>query len=153
MPLRRCTLVHLPLFVLAACGGAGSQDDGTSGSTDATVTGSTGTGEGTLTSGPTGPSTTAMADSGSSSADESGSESGDTDADPSEPFGHCGVATSMFELPTTEGEGIYYDDVQAAFPGVDWSDVDRLYNPAGTYPSLLLGNLPDRDPADPLVIT
>ncbi|MEM1179706.1 MAG: hypothetical protein AAGM22_15275, partial [Acidobacteriota bacterium] len=27
------------------------------------------------------------------------------------------------------GQGIYYGDVQAAFPGVNWNTLDRLYLP------------------------
>ena len=59
-----------------------------------------------------------------------------------------------FILPTpSPGNGIWYTDLQASFPAVNWSDLDRLYIPAGHYPNLLLGGLPDRSPSDPLVIT
>lgn len=62
--------------------------------------------------------------------------------------------TLTFTLPQPPpGNGIWYPDLQASFPGVDWSDLDRLYIPAGHYPNLLLGGFPDRSAADPLVIT
>ncbi len=51
------------------------------------------------------------------------------------------------------GGGIYYGDVQASFPGVNWQTLDRLYLPAGHWGALLLGNLPDRSSDRPLVIT
>lgn len=138
--------------MLAACGDAGSDDDDSSADTGGTTTTTA-----SSTVGETGPSTsnpsTTVGESDSGSVDESGSESGDTGEDPCAPFGHFGTPSSTFELPTVDGEGIYYDDIQAAFPEVDWSDVDRLYVPAGSYPQMLIGNLPERDAADPLVIT
>ncbi len=69
-----------------------------------------------------------------------------------DPPGHFGVPTTTFTLPST-GPSISYDDVQAAFPQVDWSMLDRLYLPAGQYTNILLGNLPDRTADRPLVIT
>lgn len=48
---------------------------------------------------------------------------------------------------------MYYIDVQASFPNVDWQNIDRLYIPAGHYPYIRLGNLPNRDPSKPLIIT
>jgi hypothetical protein len=68
-----------------------------------------------------------------------------------EPFGVYGAPTSTFTLPT--GESIYFTDVQASFPEVDWQTLDRLYVPAGNYKQLYLGNLPDRTADRPLVIT
>lgn len=73
-----------------------------------------------------------------------------------EPFGHFGAPASTFTLPAQSGNGVSYfnyPDVQQAFPNVDWTKLDRLYLPAGSYVSLLIGNLPARDPAHPLVIT
>lgn len=71
-------------------------------------------------------------------------------------FGHFGVPTSTFTLPV-QGSGasqtLAYDDVQKSFPSVDWTTLERLYLPAGSYQELQLGNLPARDPAHPLVIT
>jgi hypothetical protein len=53
----------------------------------------------------------------------------------------------------TSGAAINYADVQKSLPAVDWKTLERLYIPAGAYPQLMLGNLPTRDPAHPLVIT
>jgi hypothetical protein len=69
-----------------------------------------------------------------------------------DPPGHFGNATTTFELPPN-GTGFSYTDVQAAFPEVDWSTLDRLYIPAGQYTNFLVGNLPDRTADRPLVIT
>src|SRR5262249_24031246 len=69
-----------------------------------------------------------------------------------EPFGHFPAPEITFTLPAS-GESIYYLDVQASFPDVDWSKLDRLFIPAGSYKHMTLGNLPDRDAARPLVIT
>ena len=49
--------------------------------------------------------------------------------------------------------GLYLPDVQASYPEVDWSTLERLYIPAGHYKFIKLGNLPNRDAASPLVIT
>ncbi len=68
-----------------------------------------------------------------------------------EPFGHFPAPETTFTLPT-DGP-LYYPDVQAAFPEVDWATLDRLYVPAGDYLELNLGNLPDRTEDRPLVIT
>lgn len=69
-------------------------------------------------------------------------------------LGRWGTPTDTLTLPDVpDGEGLYYPDLQASFPDVDWATLDRLYIPAGSYSFLNLGNLPDRDPADPLVIT
>lgn len=70
----------------------------------------------------------------------------------------CGSAfggdLETFTLPApSPGDGIYYGNIQAALPGVNWSTLDRLYVPAGHWAALLLGNLPSRDPSRPLVIT
>jgi len=72
-------------------------------------------------------------------------------SDDCEAFGRHGTPENTFTLPTESST--YYPDIQAAFPDVDWQTLDRLYIPAGSYPSLNLGNLPDRDAARPLVIT
>ena len=88
-------------------------------------------------------------------ADSSGTgdDTSDTGTDPCEPFGAFAPPTTSFTLPAVEGQAIAYADVQAAFPEVDWSDVDRLYIPGGSYLQLQLGNLPERTADDPLVIT
>ena len=49
--------------------------------------------------------------------------------------------------------GLYLNDVQASYPDVDWSTLERLYIPQGQYSYIHIGNLPARDPATPLVIT
>jgi hypothetical protein len=65
-----------------------------------------------------------------------------------------GAPDVTFTLPVpANGNGIYYIDVQASFPAVDWQALDRLYIPAGHYPFIRINNLPDRDPANPLIIT
>lgn len=69
-----------------------------------------------------------------------------------EPFGHFPAPTSTFTLPSS-GSSIYYLDIQASFPDVDWKTLDRLFIPAGSYKHVTLGNLPDRDASRPLVIT
>ncbi len=64
------------------------------------------------------------------------------------------LGLETFTLPAPNpGQGIYYGDLQAAFPGVDWGTLDRLYLPAGHWSALLLGNLPQRTAQHPLVIT
>jgi hypothetical protein len=70
-----------------------------------------------------------------------------------DPPGHFGGAPEhVFTLPAS-GDRIYHEDVQAAFPEVDWQTLDRLYIPAGQYREVRLGNLPVRQAARPLVIT
>ncbi len=70
------------------------------------------------------------------------------------PDGRFGSADETFTLPAPdEGRGIYFPDLQESFSEVDWATLDRLYIPAGHYPFISLGNLPDREPGDPLVIT
>lgn len=69
---------------------------------------------------------------------------------------HAGAASALntFTLPLpSAGEGMYYSNVQASFPNVDWAHLDRLYIPAGHYKFIYLHGLPQRDPASPLVIT
>ncbi len=57
-------------------------------------------------------------------------------------------------LPGPSGNGgMYFPDLQASFPEVDWQQLDRLYIPAAHYRFLNLGNLPQRTPDRPLVIT
>jgi Right handed beta helix region len=69
-----------------------------------------------------------------------------------DPPGHFGVPENTFDLPAM-GDGIYYMDVQASFPNVDWMTLDRLYLPAGQWKNVYLGNLPVRTKERPLVIT
>lgn len=63
-----------------------------------------------------------------------------------------GLVTLTLPGPAGNG-GMYYPDLQASFPGVDWSQLDRLYVPAAHYRFINLGNLPQRTPDRPLVIT
>mgnify|MGYP001060450700 CR=1 FL=1 len=77
-------------------------------------------------------------------------------ASPSYPltFGRWGVPGNVLVLPEkAEGTGYYYKDIQASFPGVNWQSLDRLYIPAGNYSFINIGNLPDRTPQNPLIIT
>lgn len=68
--------------------------------------------------------------------------------------GYFGVPESTFTLTgVSDGSGIYFIDVQASFPDVDWETLDRLYIPAGHYSFIRLGNLPDRSSDDPLIIS
>lgn len=62
------------------------------------------------------------------------------------------TVTIPYSAKNAEG-GLYYTDIQAAFPQTDWSTVDRLYIEAGQYAYISIGNLPNRTPEDPLVIT
>lgn len=74
-------------------------------------------------------------------------------AETCEAEGRYGVPQSTFTLPVKSGAAINYADVQKSLPDIDWTSLERLYIPAGTYPQLMLGNLPARDAAHPLVIT
>lgn len=60
---------------------------------------------------------------------------------------------SQFVLPVQGNESIYYNDIQASFPQVDWQNLDRLYIPAGHYNFMKLNNLPQRSSDKPLIIT
>ncbi len=61
---------------------------------------------------------------------------------------------STLTLPTRPAcEGLYYNDIQASFPLVDFSNLDRIYIPAGHYKFIRLGNLPDKTVSNPLIIT
>lgn len=70
-----------------------------------------------------------------------------------EAFGVYGPPGTTFTLPAVDGEAIYYPDLPASFPEVDFSTLSRLYIPAGRYKALNLGNLPMREPGAPLIIT
>lgn len=96
-------------------------------------------------------------DAHSHGATDGGPGSGVVDSGPvssCDPPGHFGGApTETFDLPPSSPNQLAYDDVQAAFPAVHWDTLDRLYLPAGHYTNLMLGNLPARDAAHPLIIT
>ena len=67
----------------------------------------------------------------------------------------CDAFTNVTLPPPDGNGGLYKIDVQASYPAVNWTDVDRLYIPAGHYKYFRLGNLPDRCGvgAKPLIIT
>lgn len=61
---------------------------------------------------------------------------------------------NTFTLPAANASGeLYYPNVTESFPEVDFATLDRLYLRAGEYKTILLGNLPERAPERPLVIT
>lgn len=124
-------------LVIGAFGVLGCGDDSNTGGSGATTVGGGGAGGG---------SGGAVSSGGSHSGGEGGGASS------CEPFGHFGPPGTTFTLPVS-GEGIYYPDVQASFPEVDWQTLDRLYIPAGQYKEFNLGNLPERTAERPLVIT
>jgi hypothetical protein len=65
-----------------------------------------------------------------------------------------GTPQNTFTIPyPTNGNILYLPNIQAAYPAVDWSTLDRLYISAGTYAAIKIGNLPTRSAARPLVIT
>ena len=70
-----------------------------------------------------------------------------------EPFGHYPAPQTTFTLPVPQNGNLAFNDVQAAFPEVDWSTLDRLYIPAGQYRTVRLDNLPVRTAERPLIIT
>ncbi len=65
--------------------------------------------------------------------------------------GRWPAPTTTFTLPTDKP--LYYPDLQKSFPAVAWNVIDRLYIPAGKYGPVVLGNLPNRTPQMPLIIT
>ncbi len=68
--------------------------------------------------------------------------------------GRWGLPEDTLVLPgKADGQGYYYPDIQAAFPDVDWQSLERLYIPAGSYNFINIGNLPNRTPENPLIIT
>ena len=68
-------------------------------------------------------------------------------------FVSAGTLETLSLPAPSPGGSVYYSDVQASFPGTDWSTLDRLYLPAGHWDGLWLGNLPERTAESPLVIT
>jgi hypothetical protein len=151
-PLRTCVL--LTLASAAACGDGGSAE--ATGTDAASTGGSADDGGSAPTSAPGGDGDPTSGDSVADDTGDSDGGSSDTgDPPPGEcaPFGHFGAPRTTFVLPAREGTGIYHPDVQASFPEVDWSTLDRLYVPAGQYTSMNLGNLPERTADRPLVIT
>jgi len=73
---------------------------------------------------------------------------------PRNPDGQWGVPQFTLTVPAPPpGQGLYLIDIQASYPAVDWSTLDRLYLSAGQYKFLRIGNLPVRSPDRPLIIT
>jgi hypothetical protein len=60
---------------------------------------------------------------------------GGADAPVTPTYGRYGVPETTFTIPKAEGNppAISISDIQAKFPEVDWSKLDRLYIPAGVY--------------------
>lgn len=59
----------------------------------------------------------------------------------------------QFILPVQGMSGIYYPDIQASFPQINWQTLERLYIPAGTYNYMKIDHLPVRTADNPLIIT
>ena len=73
---------------------------------------------------------------------------------PRNPDGEWGAPQFTLTIPAPAlGYGTYLIDIQASYPAVDWSTLDRLYFEAGEYKYLRIGNLPMRSPDRPLIIT
>lgn len=70
------------------------------------------------------------------------------------PDGEWGTPQFTLTVPAPPaGQGLYLIDIQASYPNVDWSTLDRLYLEGGDYKFLRIGNLPTRSASRPLVIT
>ncbi|MFT5042234.1 MAG: hypothetical protein ACI8TX_003216, partial [Hyphomicrobiaceae bacterium] len=92
-------------------------------------------------------------------ADNSCPGCGDGVVDPGEecernPDGEWGVPEFTLTIPAPPlGQGAYLVDIQASYPAVEWSTLDRLYLEGGEYKFLRIGNLPVRSADRPLIIT
>lgn len=141
------------LLALAACGvvaGCGSDD-----SNHATAQAGNGAG---AASGSSGQGEAAAGGSSSAGGDGTGAVSAGGDAfEPT--YGRFGEEPqNTFTLPIPKAAAgdlpaLYHPDVAKDFPDVDFAMLDRLYIPAGEYKTVLLGKLPERSAARPLVIT
>lgn len=133
--MRMLRLGCLPVVVsaLLACG-----DDASSSGGGGSGAGGPGSGAGGVGAGAQG------------GAGQGGGDGGGGGVSSCESFGHWPAPENTFTLP--DGD-LYYPDIQASFPEVDWSTLDRLYIPAGTYSNLNIGNLPERSADRPLIIT
>jgi len=138
-PLRKpiFALFLVPLLI-AACGGGGE-------TSSTSASGGAGGGSG-------GPGSGSGGSDGSGGGSGGSGGSGGGSASACDEFGRFGVPENTFTLPSGSA-ALIYSDIQKSFPEVDWSTLDRLYIPAGSYKAILLGNLPDRDASRPLVIT
>lgn len=148
----------LGLSWLSACGGGGAAGSGNdSNAAD--------TGGGTTSSGPTAGSTSAPGSGGTGSGNDTGNTGRTNATSGAGDGGEAGSGTAgdgrfgppetTFTLPVPDGErpALYHPELQSEFPEVDFTTLDRLYLPAGTYRSVLLGELPERSAERPLVIT
>lgn len=68
-------------------------------------------------------------------------------------YGRFGVPEKTFTLPAPKGTAIDEPNLSTKYGDVDWTTLDRLYIPAGTYDTMILGGLPERTAERPLVIT
>jgi hypothetical protein len=134
----RSTAAWVLALLLASCGGGNeapsSSDRGGSGGSSATA----------------GSSSTGAKTNGESGTPSSGG----SDFEPT--YGRFGEEPeTTFTLPVPNGDfpALYYPDLAASFPEVDFATLDRLYIPAGEYKTILLGKLPERSESRPLVIT
>ncbi len=151
-------LLALPLL---ACGDDDASTSAAGGPATVGASGATSTASGPGASGGVtgtgGHDDTGVGAGGSGSgAGGDGSGAGGGESGCSQPAdGRFGAADVVVDIPAPaeEGAAVYYPDVQASFPDVDWDTVDRLTLPAGHWRSLFLGNLPLRSREDPLVIT
>lgn len=142
-------LVTLMTLGVGACGnGAEPNTDGTaSGGKGSESPSSSGDGDGEEGAG------------GKGSGEGGDADRGENDDGPNPDkvtgYGIFGKAETTFTLPEMTGDlpRLAYEDVQTAFPEVDWDRLDRLYIPANHYGSVLLGNLPVRSAERRLVIT
>ncbi|NUP06859.1 MAG: hypothetical protein HOW73_12475 [Polyangiaceae bacterium] len=141
----------MPALLIACTSGTGDDSDGS----DSTGTSSGGGGQGSTSSAPTTSNGGNDTGGGDGGAEEGGGATGGAPGcnEPDSTDGEYGVPTSTFDLPPSSGGDLYYPDIQASFPAVDWGTLDRLYIPAGNYRLMKLGNLPVRSKDKPLVIT
>ncbi len=104
---------------------------------------------------PTGESMAPLDDSSSAASHDAAASSSSATPPPLETKPRWPAPERTFTLPKPSGElaELYYPDLLDAFPDVDFGELDRLYIPAGSYRSILLGGLPKRSAERPLVIT
>src|SRR5207237_364264 len=68
--------------------------------------------------------------------------------------GRWPAPTMTFTLPPADASGnVYFPDVPATFPTIDWAHLERLYIRGCRYTTIELGSLPARTMDHPLVIT
>jgi hypothetical protein len=144
--LSRWLLTVAACCAVAGCGGDDSNHADAHAGTSAGATG--GSGQGAATSG----------GDASTGGDGTGAvmDGGDAFTPTYGRFGEEPENTFTLPLPTAMAgdlPALYHPDVAKDFPDVDFSTLDRLYIPAGEYKTILLGKLPERSAARPLVIS